>query len=470
MMKSIFSRLLVTYFFITILVIVIFTCAISFMYKSIVMEDKKDSFEAMARRTGTLTEKFTDGVMSLEELNANINGMSYSSDAMIYVIKIDKDSFLYEKELKYQGFIDDFVYEDLSSVLDGKQVFRKKEYSEKLETYVAYMGYPLKINTEIKGAILMFCPINNINKNVMQMNRILWLCGGIIFFISIPVILICSRRISKPIEKVEKAARSIAKGEAAENVVVHSKDEVGMLANSFNIMRQQLEINDKVRRDFIANVSHELRTPLTSIGGFVQGMLDGIIPMEESEEYLKIIQGQTKRLVNLTSELLDMVKIQSGVMELKIEEIYLYEVVSETVLIIKEKADRRNITVKIDVDEKLKVSMDRDRLIQILINILNNSVKYSKNGGYINISAEEKKQMIEISVRDTGIGIPKEDLPFVFEKFYRSNMESMSDEESSGLGLSIVKNLVLLSGGNIEVESRIGEGTCISFTVNKSEG
>jgi signal transduction histidine kinase len=440
------------------------------MYKSIVMEDKKDSFEAIAKRTQILTENFTNGNMTLEELNAAINGMSYSADAMIYVIQIDKESFSQGKELQHQGFTDDFVYEDLSTVLDGKQVFRKNVYSEKLETYVVYMGYPLKINAEIKGAIILFCPINNINQNVMQMNQILWLCAGIIFLISIPIISISSRRISKPIETIEKAARNIAKGETTATVVVRSKDEVGMLAHSFNNMKEQLEINDKVRRDFIANVSHELRTPLTSIGGFVQGMLDGIIPMDKSEEYLKIIQGETKRLVNLTSELLNMAKIQSGVVELKIEEICLYEVISEAVLMLKERADSKKIIIKNQVDEKFKVYMDRERLIQILINILSNAVKYSGKDATIRVLAKEKKHLIEISIRDTGIGIPPKDLPFIFDKFYRSNMDHPSEEESSGLGLSIVKDLVVLSGGNIEAVSSPSEGTCISFTVNKVEG
>lgn len=469
-MKSIFSRLLITYFVITLFIIIILTSAISFMYKTIVMDDKKDSFEIIAKRIGILTEKYTEGTMSLEELNSAVNGMSYSADAMIYVIQIDKDSFLQGKKLPFQGVTDRFVYEDLSTVLDGKQVFRKNEYSQKLETYVVYMGYPLKYNTEIKGAILMFCPINNINQNIMKMNHILWGCGAIIILISIPVIFINSRRISKPIEQVEKAARSIAKGEPITPVQVHSKDEVGMLAHSFNNMKDQLEINEKIRREFIANVSHELRTPLTSISGFVQAMLDGIITVEDSREYLKIIKGESNRLINLTSELLDITKIQSGVMKLNIQEILLYEIVTESSLILKEKADSKNITISVQVDEKLKVSMDRERLMQIFINVLSNSVRYTEKNGHITITAKERKHLVEIVIADTGIGISEQDLPFIFDKFYRSNNPSISEEESSGLGLSIVKNLVVLSGGNITANSKEGQGTQICFTVNKAEG
>ncbi len=469
-MKSIFSRLLVTYFVITLLIIVILTSAISFMYKTIVMEEKKESFEVIAKRIEILTEKYTAGTMSLEGLNSAVNGMSYSADAMIYVIQIDKDSFSQGKELTYQGVTDKFVYEDLSTVLNGKQVFRKNEYSQKLETYVVYMGYPLKIKTEIKGAILMFCPINNINQNIMKMNRILWSCCAMIMLISIPIIFINSRRISKPIEQVEKAARSIAKGEMISAVQVPSKDEIGMLAHSFNNMKDQLEINDKIRREFIANVSHELRTPLTSIGGFVQAMLDGIITVENSREYLKIIRGETNRLVNLTSELLDITKIQSGVMKLNIEEILLYEVVAESILILREKADSKGITISILVDKKLRVSMDRERLMQIFINILSNAVRYSEIGGQIDITAKEKKHLVEITVADTGIGISEKDLPFIFDKFYQSKNHLISEKESSGLGLSIVKNLVVLSGGNITAKSKKGEGTQICFTVNKVEG
>lgn len=468
-MKSIFSRLLVTYFVIILLIILILTVAISTIYKEIVMADKKASFESIAKRTGILTQAYEEGQINYNDLNASINGMSYSADAMIYVIKIKKEDFTEEKVLSSQGFTDDFIYEDLSYILDGKQVFRKNEYSQKLETYVAYMGYPLKINSKIEGAILMFCPINNINQNIMQMNQLLWLCAGAIFMMSIPVILLSSRKISKPIEHIEKAARSIAKGENAPIITVYSKDEIGMLAHSFNNMKEQLDINENVRRDFIASVSHELRTPLTSIGGFVEGILDGIIPKEDSEEYLQIIHGETKRLVNLTTELLDKAKIQSGFVQLKNESLQLEQVTVEAIRMIKGKADQKNIAVKNQVKNDIMVFMDRDRLMQILINILSNSVKYTDPNGTINVMAKMEGHLIRISIRDTGIGIAEEELPYIFDKFYRSDVHSLS-QESSGLGLSIVKDLVVLSGGHIEAESQLGVGTCISFTVNKAEG
>ena len=468
-MKSIFSRLLVTYFVIILFIIFILTAGISIIYKEIVMDEKKASFESIAKRTGILTQAYQEGKINYDELNASINGMSYSADAMIYVIKIKKEDFAHEKVLSTQGFTDDFIYEDLKYILEGKQVFRKNEYSQKLETYVAYMGYPLKLDSKIEGVILLFCPINNINQNIMQMNQILWLCAGAIFMMSIPVILVSSRKISRPIEHIERAARSIAKGQNTDTITVHSKDEIGMLAHSFNNMKEQLEINEKVQRDFIASVSHELRTPLTSIGGFVEGLLDGVIPMEESSEYLQIIQGETKRLVNLTTELLDKAKIQSGFVKLNNETLPLKQISTEAIWIIKEKADQKSIKINNLIKDGFLVFMDRERLMQIFINILSNAIKYTGENGLVSINATEENHWIRISIRDTGIGIAKEELPFIFDRFYRSNTH-VTSHESSGLGLSIVKDLVVVSGGNIEAQSQLGIGTCISFTINKEEG
>ena len=303
----------------------------------------------------------------------------------------------------------------------------------------------------------------------MQMNQILWLCAGAIFMMSIPVILISSRKISRPIEHIEKAARSIAKGQNTDFITVHSRDEIGMLAHSFNNMKEQLEINEKVQRDFIASVSHELRTPLTSIGGFVEGLLDGIIPKAESAEYLQIIQGETKRLVNLTTDLLDKAKIQSGLVQLNNEALPLKQICTEAIWIIKEKADQKSIRINNLMKDEFKVFMDRDRLMQILINILSNSVKYTHSNGTVNLMAKTEGHLIRISIRDTGIGMAEEELPYIFDKFYRSDVHDLS-RESSGLGLSIVKDLVVLSGGHIEAESQLGIGTCISFTVNNAEG
>lgn len=467
MIKSIFVRLLMTYSIITILVISTFTFMISSIYKNIVFEEKKNSFESIALRTSVLTNSYLKQEISSESLNAEINGMSYSADAMIYVMKMDKKSFSIHEAVSSNDLKDDFIYRDLQKILDGKKVFRENQYSEKFETYLIFTGYPLKINGKIHGAILIFSPINNINHNISRMNYILWISAVVIFIISIPFIYLNSRKISKPILEIEAAARNIARGGKSKNIEIKSKDEIGMLTHSFNSMREQIEITENVRREFIANVSHELRTPLTSINGFVHGMIDGIIKEEQTIEYLQLIQTETQRLIHLTSDLLELAKVQSGNISLKIESLELKTVINDVISMVLVNAEKKQILIYSNIDSHIRVSMDRERLKQILINVFSNAVKYTPPKGKISVSAEIKNHIVEIAIRDNGMGIPEEDIPYLFDRFYRSNHNLQ--EESTGLGLSIVKNLVVLSGGTVRIESKLGQGTCIYFTLIKAE-
>lgn len=442
---------------------------ISHIYKSTIFEEKRNSFEAIARRTTTLTESYINHKISSSELNSAINGMSYSADAMIYVLEIDKDAFSYKDSLSSRGLSDDFISTDMVKILNGQNVFRQNEYSKEFETDVIFSGYPLTINQQIQGTILIFCPVRNINQNVNKMNYMLWISAVIVFLISIPFIFFNSRRISKPILKIEAAARNIATGGKSEDLEINLKDELGMLAHSFNNMKEQLEINEKMRREFIADISHELRTPLTSIHGFVQGILDHVISKEHEEEYLILIQEETERLVHLTSELLEIAKIESGTISLKIETIGIKNVVDTVISVLQVNANKKGIHIASHIDSSLMVSMDLERLKQILMNILSNAIKYTSNGGEVFIFATNQSHLVEIVIKDNGIGINQEELPYIFEKFYRANKSRSSGDESTGLGLSIVKNLVVLSGGTIRIESQIGKGTTVSFTLNKAE-
>jgi len=224
---------------------------------------------------------------------------------------------------------------------------------------------------------------------------------------------------------------------------------------------------EKIRQDFVANVSHELRTPLTTIKGYTETLLDGALKEEVAPQFLQVIQKHTDRLAKIVEDLLTLSKIESKEFLLKKEKLYLSELIDDVLDFVKEGAKKKKISIDaVHISSSFIIEGDRNILEQILINLLDNAIKYGREGGKITISANQKDQKeIEVSVRDNGIGIPQEDLPRIFERFYRVDKGRSQELGGTGLGLSIVKHLISAHGGRVWAESQLGEGSTFYFTL-----
>jgi len=224
---------------------------------------------------------------------------------------------------------------------------------------------------------------------------------------------------------------------------------------------------ERVRQDFVANVSHELRTPLTTIKGYTETLLDGAMREEVAPQFLQVIQKHADRLAKIVEDLLTLSQIESKEFQVRIEKINLFEFVGDVFDLIKEAADKKKISISSHVDpSSLTVRADRGHLEQILINLLDNAIKYTHEGGKIKVSVVERDQgEIEFSIKDNGIGIPKEDLPRIFERFYRVDKGRSQELGGTGLGLSIVKHIVQAHGGRVWAESQFEQGSTFYFTL-----
>ena len=239
----------------------------------------------------------------------------------------------------------------------------------------------------------------------------------------------------------------------------------GAIAVFHDITRlKELEM---VRQDFVANVSHELRTPLTTIKGYTETLLEGALKEEVAPQFLQVIQKHVDRLTKIVEDLLTLSKIESKEFQLKREKVYLSELIDDVLDFVKEEAEKKKISIDaVPVPSSLIIEGDRNILEQVLFNLLDNAIKYGREGGKVTVSALQKDQReIEISVRDNGIGIPKEDLPRIFERFYRVDKGRSQELGGTGLGLSIVKHLVQTHGGKVWAESQLGEGSTFYFTL-----
>jgi len=284
--------------------------------------------------------------------------------------------------------------------------------------------------------------------------------------------IILAQMMTRPIKQMAKGAELIGQGKLDTIIVVKSKDELESLARDLNKMSSQLKEIDQMKSDFLASVTHELRSPLTSLRMYIDLFLKGAAGElnEKAKKFLTIMNGSNKRLSRFIDDLLDMAKIERGKMEVKKEPLEILPIVSEIAQLMKPQSDEKNIEMTMDIPDNLAlVLIDGDRTRQIITNLLSNAIKFTPEKGKISVKIQDEKEHIQVSINDTGIGIPPEQIGKIFDKFeqVKEIRERIKGPKGTGLGLAIVKSLVEAQGGRIWVESEVGKGSTFYFTLPK---
>lgn len=286
-------------------------------------------------------------------------------------------------------------------------------------------------------------------------NRFLILSVVVLGGLSIVLSLIFSKKLTDPIKKLTAAARNISEGKITTRISISGNDEISNLARTFNTMSGNLEIQESLRKKLASNIAHELRTPLSSIQGELEGMIDGLIKIDK-ERLLSLLE-ETGRLKKIIEGLEELSKAEASILELKRQMINLKSFLSN----IKERFEKlftdKGIRLELECPDTLKLYADPDKISQIMINLLSNALKATKRDGDVRIKAGIRNTEVFIEVKDTGQGIKKEYLPFVFERFYKTS------EGGLGLGLTIAKELADAHGGRIEVKSEYGKGSIFTL-------
>ncbi|MGN1301579.1 MAG: sensor histidine kinase [Clostridia bacterium] len=282
--------------------------------------------------------------------------------------------------------------------------------------------------------------------------------------IGVALILVMASHIITPLRKITEATKKVATGNLKVKVDVDRKDEIGELAQNFNIMVDELNSIEYLRKDFISNISHELKTPIASIQGFTKLLADDNLSKEEKDEYINIILGETQRLSNLSSNMLKLSKLEKQEIITNKTEYRLDNQIRKAIIMLDEEINKKKIKISLDSGE-VSIYEDEDLIMEIWINLINNAIKYSNENGEIKIKVIEEENNVKVSIKDNGIGIPKEKQERIFEKFYQ--VENSRAGEGSGLGLAIVKRIIDLIKGEIEVESKEKQGTKITVSIPK---
>lgn len=280
-----------------------------------------------------------------------------------------------------------------------------------------------------------------------------------------------SEKIVSPIRQMSVATKRFSAGEFDTKIPVEGSDEIAELATAFNSMADSLANLEYMRSSFLANVAHDLRTPMTSISGFIDGILSGAIPQEQQSYYLGVIGQEIRRLSRLVSNLLDISRMEAGNRKFEKTPFDICETARIILLTFEAKIDAKKLNVEFDApDDRLYVYSDKDAVYQVLYNLCDNAVKFSRDGGLYRITIKEAGDKVSVSVFDEGIGVSKEDLPNVFDRFYKSDKSRGLDRTGVGLGLYIVKTIMDNLGEQITVDSVQGEYCNFTLTLTKYTG
>jgi len=278
------------------------------------------------------------------------------------------------------------------------------------------------------------------------------------------ITLFLSGRIVRPVEQLTEAAQRMEKGDLTVRVAVETDDEIGQLAHAFNSMAGGLEQQEQLRRNMVGDVAHELRTPLTNLRGYLEAARDGLLPTDAA--FVDNLYEETMLLQRLVADLQDLAQAEAGQLALERRPAALDGIVEQAVSALRPQADLRAVTLGIELPPDLPlVSVDPERIGQVLRNLLSNAVAHTPPGGEITVLARAGEGEVTVSVRDTGEGIPPEHLPYVFDRFYRADKSRARQTGGAGLGLAIVKQLVVAHGGTISVASEPGQGSIFTFTL-----
>ncbi|WP_209124744.1 ATP-binding protein [Alkalihalobacillus sp. BA299] len=474
--QSLFRRLLVSFLTVFLLGFGIIGIVISMSTKEYITNQKKQEMLTQARNVNGAvlqSDKITP------DITETIEKLSDFSQSNIWIV--DKTGEIVATSSQQDLLIGELINHDtMQDVLQGNYSIQVMEIEEEERTMLSVI-VPWGTNETIYGGIILHSPISGLKATVDNIREIvLWAIISVLFIVGLLVSYL-SWSISKPLKRVEEAANEIALGNYNKRVKHDIPDEVGQLVNSFNRMAKKLDDIERERdsleqrrKDFIANVSHELRTPLTGIKGFLEALQDGLVKDEESKQkYYQIMQRETEYLTHLVRDLMELIKFEKNEVTLDLYYVQIDEVIKKVCFHLQPAITENGNEIFLHLQENTPPILgDSIRLEQIFKNLIHNANKFTENGT-ITASIKHDSDKVFIKISDTGIGIPSYDLKRIWDRFFKVDRVRNKKGRGTGLGLAIVKELVKLHHGEVQVESKLGEGTTftvilpIDFTANE---
>ena len=439
--------------------------------------ERKSSLTDVLNGATALSERFADegsivtkplqGEDVLERAHSGFELFNTASGALVFIADEDGQILLHTGDDAFTGAgVPASYIDDLN---EGRDIFETGTLGGVYCAKYYTAGRRITVGGQ-DGYLFAASPMAALGSYMTDMLTMFGISAAVILILCSILCWVLAKRITGPIEDISEAARRLGSGDFTARAPVDGCVELADFATTFNNMAARLQTIDNSRGQFMGNIAHELRTPMTTIKGFIDGILDGTIPPERQSHYLHIVSDEVKRLSRLVRTMLNLSRIDNGELKLRPNDFDISETVLSTVLTFEKSIDEKKIDIRgLDTLQPMQVHGDEDLLHQVVYNLVENAVKFTNTEGYISFNVSDSIDRIVVTIENSGSGIQSDELPLVFEKFYKTDKSRSQDKNGMGLGLYLVRTIIKLHGGDISVSSVVNEYTRFSFYIPKPQ-
>ena len=469
MRKTLYLKLILAYIIFGLFGFVVVATFVSNMYMDHL---KKVQADSLYREATLIANTYASGLynneVSLEVVKSQLDALDTYLDATLWIINpsgrliLDSSAPLdVENEIMVENF---------DPTVTAGSYYTIGNFFHTFEEDMLSVFAPITSDFKVKGYVVIHSSISGIMEEANNLLTISYIMLIILFLLSLIILIFFTEIVYIPLRKITEATEQYASGNMHYEFTVESDDEMGYLAATLSYMASEIARSEDDQKKFVANVSHDFRSPLTSIKGYLEAMIDGTIPPEMHEKYLTILLNETERLRKLTNSLLTLNNLNTKGIMLNKTDFDINQTIRGVAASFEGTCRAKTIAIELVLTgDEMYVVADIDKIQQVLYNLLDNAIKFSHHDSVIKIETNEKHNKVFISVKDSGIGIPKDDLKLIWDRFYKSDLSRGKDKKGTGLGLSITKEIIRSHGENINVISTEGVGTEFIFSLPKSD-
>lgn len=438
------------------------------MHNFLIKQEATKLYKEANEISNTYADFFYNDAISTDDVVKQLNAVGNFSSVTIWIMNTDGE-VIYNSTSDSKSTVNTTIPGFINDKVSKNYYTTDNFYGFFAEDMLSVFA-PITYNYNLKGYVVIHTPLVKITEFRNDLNLYILGTVAILFVLSTLILIVFTDIVYIPLKQITKATEAYAEGDFTYPIEIDHNDEMGYLADSLTYMADKLSHFEDDQKKFIANVSHDFRSPLTSMKGYLEAMVDGTIPPEQHEKYLNIVMNETERLTKLTNNLLALNNLNTSGMNLDITDFDINRIIKNTVATFEGTCKQKRIKFELFLTgESLFVSADVGKIQQVLYNLIDNAIKFSHHDSSIKLETTEKNETVFVSVKDSGIGIPKESLKQIFDRFYKTDISRGRDKKGTGLGLSIVKEIINAHHENINVISTIDVGTEFIFTLPKSK-
>lgn len=465
MKKTLYLKFVLAYFIFGVFSFIIVTTFVPNITKEHLVREKAENLYYEAT---LIASTYANGLYTsqtdLETVKMQLDSLSVYLNSIIRIINpsgrlvLDTNTSLNVEEV--------VMIENFDPTITSGSYYIVDDFFGSFESDMLSILAPITSNYKVRGYVVIHCNMDDIQESCNSLLNISYVTLVILLLLSLIILIFFTEMVYIPLRKITYATEQYAAGNMHYEFQVESDDEIGYLAACLSYMASQIAGAEDDQKKFVANVSHDFRSPLTSIRGYLEAMLDGTIPQDMHQKYLEIVLNETERLTKLTNSLLTLNNLNTRGMLLDCTDFDINKIIRSTAASFEGTCRNKTIAIELILTgDEMYVHADMDKIQQVLYNLIDNAIKFSHHDSVIKVETSLKKNKLFVSVKDTGIGIPKDDLKLIWDRFYKSDLSRGRDKRGTGLGLSIVKEIVNCHGEHINVISTEGAGSEFIFSL-----